>query len=221
MPASAELLPLLEPAIVLPLADRRQFISGLNDLFALADELVSAVRRMDPDAVPAGYEVPEPTKTKVDGGTVWSFPLHASGLDDQVQPAIGVGDEAVVFSLGPQQAGRMITAAPLETGRRLTRFDEPLAGAAAVDVAGFFDALAPWVRYVARYASAQDRDGAVDPDSELSADDENERTREALDHVRVVFEVLKTLRLAVAETAFRDEALVTHWRNVIRDLPQP
>jgi len=221
MPASAELLPLVEPAIVLPLADRKQFVSGLNDLFALADEAVAAARRMDPDAVPAGYEVPEPTKTKVDGGTVWSFALAASGLDDQLQPAIGVGDEAVVFSLGPQQAGRMITAVPLETGRRLTRFDEPLVSAAAVDVAGFFDALAPWVRYVARYASVQDRDGAVDPDSELSADDENEQTQEALEHVRVVFEVLKTLKLAVAETAFRDEALVTHWQNVIRDLPQP
>ncbi len=221
LPASTELLPLVEPAIVLPLADRKQFISGLNDLFALADEVVAALRRMDPDAVPAGYEVPEPTKTKVDGGTVWSFPLSASGLDDQLQPAIGVGDEAVVFSLGPQQAGRMIAAVPLEIGRRLTRFDAPLAGAAAVDVPGFFDALAPWVRYVARYASVQDRDGAVDPEAELSADDENEQTREALEHVRVVLEVLKTLKVAVAETAFRDEALVTHWRNVIRDLPQP
>jgi len=220
LPASAELLPLLEPAIVLPLADRKQFVSGLNDLFALADEVVAATRRMNPDAVPAGYEVPEPTKTKVDGGAVWSFPLAASGLDDQLQPAIGVGDEAVVFTLGPQQAGRMITAAPLETGRRLTRFDEPLTAAAAVDVAMFFDAVAPWVRYVARYASVQDRDGTVDPDAELSADDENEQTREALEHVRVVFDVLKTLKAAVAETAFREEALVTHWRNVIRDLPQ-
>ena len=28
------------------------------------------------------------------------------------------------------------------------------------------------------------------------------------------------LRAAVAETSFRDDALVTHWRNVIRDLPR-
>jgi len=221
LPASAELLPLVEPAIVLPLADRKRFLGGLNDLFALADETVAAVRRMDPDVLPKGYEVPEPKKTKVEGGTVWSFPLAAAGLDDQLQPAIGVGEDAVIFSLGPQQVGRMIAAAPLETGRRLTRFNEPLAAAAAVDVEQFFDALAPWVRYVARYASVQERDGEVDPDAELSADDENEQTREALDHVRVVFEVLKTLKVAVVETAFRNEALVSHWRNVIRDLPQP
>jgi hypothetical protein len=35
----------------------------------------------------------------------------------------------------------------------------------------------------------------------------------------VVFEVLKSLRVAAAETASQTDATVTHWRNVIRDLP--
>ena len=35
----------------------------------------------------------------------------------------------------------------------------------------------------------------------------------------VVLDVLKCLRAAVAETSVTDDATVTHWRNLIRDLP--
>ena len=30
---------------------------------------------------------------------------------------------------------------------------------------------------------------------------------------------IKSLRVAVAETAMQSDAMVTHWRNVIRDTP--
>ena len=219
LPASAEPLPLLEPAIVLPLADPKLFREGLSDLFTLADELVDAAREMAPDAVPAGYEVPEPEKAKVAAGSIWSFALPASGLDEQLRPAIGVGDEAAVFSLVPAQAGRLLAAGRIETGSQLATFDEPLAGAAALDFAGLIDALRPWVVYVTRYGCVQQRDGRVDADEELAAEDETAEAKEALAHVTVALEVAKCFRAATAETSITDEATVTHWRNVIRDLP--
>jgi hypothetical protein len=221
LPASAEPLPLVEPAIVLPLDDPKLFRDGLSDLFALGDELTEAIRAIDPDAVPEGYRIPEPEKAKVDAGTLWSWKLDKSRLDDQIRPAIGVGEKAVVFSLVPTQAGRMLVESRLETGSQLTRFDEPLAGAAAVDFAGLVDALQPWIVYLTRYGCVQERDGVVDPDGELTADDENEQAKEVLEHASVVLEAIKSLRAAVAESSFRDDALVTHWRNVIRDTPAP
>jgi len=219
LPASAEPLPLLEPAIVLPLADPKLFRDGLSDLFALADELVAAARTMDPDAVPAGYEVPAPEKAKVTAGSIWSFALPASGLDPQLRPAIGVGDKAAVFSLVPAQAGRLLAAARMETGSQLATFEEPLAGAAALDFAGLVDAVRPWVVYLTRYGCVQQRDGRVDADEELAAEDETAAAKEALAHVTVALEVAKCFRAATAETSITDEATVTHWRNVIRDLP--
>ena len=219
LPASAEPLPLLEPAIVLPLADPKLFREGLSDLFALADDLVDAAREMDPDSVPAGYEVPEPEKAKVEAGSIWSFALPESGLDEQLRPAIGVGDGAAVFSLVPAQAGRLLAAGRIETGSQLATFQEPLAGAAALDFAGLVDALRPWVVYVTRYGCVQQRDGSVDADEELAADDETAEAKEALEHVAVALEVAKCFRAATAETSITDEATVTHWRNVIRDLP--
>jgi hypothetical protein len=37
--------------------------------------------------------------------------------------------------------------------------------------------------------------------------------------VAVVCEALKSLRAAVAEMSTTPDATVTHWRNVIRDMP--
>ncbi|MGI9178141.1 MAG: hypothetical protein ACR2IT_09840 [Pirellulales bacterium] len=219
LPASPDPLPIVEPAIVLPLEDPKLFREGLSDLFTLADELTDAIREIDPDAVPEGYRIPEPEKAKADDGTIWSWKLVNSRLDEQVAPAIGVGEKAVVFSLVPKQAGRMLVENRLETGSQLTTFDEPLVAAAALDCAGLIDVLKPWVVYLTRYGCVQERDGSVDPDSELTAADENDQAKEVLEHVAVVLEACKSLRAAVAETGFRDDALVTRWRNVIRDMP--
>ena len=219
LPAAAEPLPLFEPAIVLGLDDPKLFREGMSDLFELSDELVDAVRELNPDAMPAEYSVPEPVKTKGEGGTLWSFPLTDSGFDEKVQLSIGVTDDAAVFSLVPKQAGRLLLKARLETGSQLAKFEEPLVGAATLDFAGLVEVIQPWVVYLTRYGCAQQRDGNVDPDSELGPDDENEQAKDALAQAKVLFEVLKSLRVAVAETAMQSDAMVTHWRNVIRDLP--
>ena len=219
LPSAAEPLPLMEPAIVLGLDDPKLFREGMSDLFELADELVDAVREINPDAVPAEYRVPEPVKTKVEGGALWSFPLANSGLDDKVQPSIGVGDDAAVLSFIPVQAGRLLLETRLETGSQLSKFEEPLVGATALDFAGLVDAVQPWIVYLTRYGCAQQRDGSVDPESELGPDDENEQAKDALAQAKVVFEAIKSLRAAVSETSFQSDAMVTHWQNVIRDMP--
>ena len=219
LPASADPLPLPEPAIVLPLRDAKLFREGLSDVFALSDELVDTLVAIDPDAVPDGYRVPDPEKAKVEAGSIWSFALPNSGLDDAVRPAIGVGERVAVFSLVPKQAGRLLAGNRLETGAQLSTFEEPLAAGAALDFAGLVDMLEPWIAYLVRYGSVQQRDGGVDAARELSEADENQQAQDALRHVDVILDVARCLRAAIAETSVQDDATVTHWRNVIRDLP--
>jgi hypothetical protein len=218
LPASVEPLPLVEPAIVLGLDDPQLFKEGMNDLFELADKLVDSARELNPDAVPADYQIPEPVKTKLEAGSLWSFPL-SGGIDEKIQPTIGVSQDAAVLALVPKQAGRLLPKSRLETGSQLSKFEEPLIGAKTVDVAGLVDAVMPWVAYLARYGCAQQRDGSVDPGSELGPDDENPQAKDALAQAKIVAEALKSLRVAVAETSAQDGATVTHWRNVIRDMP--
>jgi hypothetical protein len=220
LPQAEAPLPLVEPAIVIGLDDPALFREGMNDLFALSDELVDAVRAMSPEAVPSDYRIADPRKEEVAGGNVWSWSLEKTGLDEQVQPAIALGKDTAVLSLVPKQAGRLIVETPLTTGAQLTKFEEPLAGAATLDVAGLIEALEPWVIYAARYAAVQGREGSVGSDLTLDADVEDDQAKEILAQVKVVLEAAKSLRVATAETATKPDATVTHWRNVIRDMPQ-
>jgi hypothetical protein len=219
LPEAAEPLPLVEPAIVIGLDDAKLFREGLSDIFALTDELVDAVREVSPDGVPADYRIPDPEKAKLDKGSVWSWKLEKSGIDEQVRPAIAVGDDVAVLSLVPKQAGRLLAESRLETGSQLSKFEEPLAGAAALDFAGVVDAIQPWIVYLTRYGCVQQKEGRVDADADLTAEVETEQAREALKATAVVCEAIKSLRAAVAEVATTPDATVTHWRNVIRDIP--
>jgi hypothetical protein len=219
LPEAAEPLPLTEPAIVLGLDDPKLFREGLSDMFAFGDELVDAVREIDPDSVPADYRIKDPEKTKVEAGAIWSWALDSTGLDDQIRPAIGVGEHVAVLSMVPKQATRLLADAKLETGSQLSKFEEPLAGAATLDAAGIVDAIQPWIVYLARLGCVQQREGRIDRETVLTKDVENEQATDALSQVAVVCDVLKCLRVAVAEAAVKGDATVTHWRNVIRDLP--
>ena len=87
------------------------------------------------------------------------------------------------------------------------------------DGAGVIDAIQPWIVYLARLGCVQQREGRIDRETVLTKDVENEQATDALAQVAVVCDVLKCLRAAVAEAAVKGDATVTHWRNVIRDLP--
>ena len=195
------------------------FREGMNDLFALSDELVDAVREMNPDSVPDGYRIAEPITKDVGGGTIWSWSIEKSGLDSQIQPSIALGEDVAVLTLVPRQAERLLVKSPLETGSQLSKFEEPLAAAAALNVSGLIDFLQPWVVYWARYGSVVQREGRVDPESTLDGTAEDDQFNEVLDQVVAILEAAKSLQVAVAEMHAKPDATVTHWRNVIRDMP--
>jgi hypothetical protein len=219
IPASAEPLPIVAPAFAVKLDDPKLFRDGLSDLFALADDLVEEIRTLNPESVPEGYRIPDPSKSKVDGGALWTFAIPQAGLDDQIEPTIGIGENVAVFSLLPKQASRMLVRTTQTTGSELSRFEEPLAAAAAADVAGFVDLLEPWVEYIARVGVLQQRNGFVDSDATIGPDGDDDRIRDILRHSAVVLDALRCIRVTVGEASTRSDATVTHWRNVIRDLP--
>ena len=219
IPASAEPLPIVAPAFAVKLDDPKLFREGLSDLFALADDLVEEIRTLNPESVPEGYRIPEPSKSKIDGGALWTFAVPQAGLDDQIEPTIGIGEDVAVFSLLPKQATRMLVRTTQSTGSELSGFVEPGGAAAAADVAGFVDLLEPWVEYIARVGVLQQRNGFVDGNATIGPDGDDDRMRDILLHTGVVLDAMRCLRVTVGEASTRSDATVTHWRNVIRDLP--
>jgi hypothetical protein len=219
LPSSADPLPVVEPAIVLGVADSGLFKEGLNDLFELADRLVNVIREKNPSAIPADYKIPDPVESSVADGTVWSFPIPQAGLAEEIAPAVGLGKNVAVFSLVPGQAGRLLTAADLETASALGGFDRPLGAAAAADVPAMIDVLESWLVYAARYASVQQREGMVDADVELSASDESPMIAPFFEQFQVVLEACRCLKAGVAEQTIQDGVTITRWKNLIEDMP--
>jgi hypothetical protein len=219
LPSSADALPIVEPAIVLGLADAALFKEGLNDLFELADKLVNVIREEDPSAVPAGYRIPDPVEATVDGGTVWSFPIPPAKLAKEIAPAIGLGKDVVVFSLTTGQAGRLLTATDLETGAALGNFEKPLGTVAAADLPALIDVIEAWLVFGARYASVQMREGMVDADVELSSSDTSPMIAPFFEQLQVGLEACRCLKACVAEQTVEQGVTVTRWKNLIEDMP--
>lgn len=219
LPSSADPLPVIEPAIVFGLADADLFKEGLNDLFELADKLVTVIREKDPSAIPAGYRIPDPEETSVAGGTVWSFPIPQAGLADEIAPAVGLGKDVAVFSLVPNQAGRLLTATDLETAAALGGFEGPMAAAAAADLPALVDVIEAYLIYAARYASVQQREGSVDADEELSASDESPMIAPFFQQFQTIIEACRCLKAATAVTTIESGVTVTRWQNLIEDMP--
>ena len=219
LPASADPLPIIEPAIVLAIDDEEKFRAGLSDLFALSDKLLAAIRKIDDNAVPSEYQIPAPTQTDVEGGKLWTFALPGTGLDEQVQLSIGIGEKVAAFSLVPTQAKRLLVAKPLKTAGSLAAFDSKLAAAAALDWVGLLDAIEPWAIYLARCGVVQNKGGRLDPESTIGPDVETDETKKDLAQLATLLRLARCLKAATAETSVENAATVTRWQNQIEDLP--
>ena len=216
LPASSKPLPLIEPAIVLSLDDEALFREGLSDIFALSDKLLAVIREIDEDAIPSEYRIPDPEEKDAEGGSLWTFALPESGLDEQIQLSIGVGKNAAVFSFTPTQAERILTSSPLQLEGD---FSQNLAAAAILDWVAFANLLEPWATYVIRCGGMQQEKGRLDPDSTIGPDSETEEVTDALKQLATIFDVVRCLKSATAKTSIEEDATVTRWQNRIEDLP--
>ncbi len=216
LPTSSKPLPLVAPAIVLSLDDDVLFREGLSDVFALSDRLLSVIREIDDDAIPSEYRIPDPEEQDTPGGSVWNFALPESGLDEQIQLSVGVGKEAAIFSLVPDQAKRLLKSTPLTLEGDVSM---NLAAAAILDWVAFANVLEPWVNYVIRCGGVMQDKGSLDPDSTIGPDSETEEVTDALDQLTTIFDVVRCLKSATAKTVIEGDATVTRWQNRIEDLP--
>ncbi|MGI9448045.1 MAG: hypothetical protein ACR2NI_10370 [Pirellulales bacterium] len=216
LPASSKPLPLIEPAIVLSLDDEALFREGLSDIFALSDKLLAVIREIDEDAIPSEYRIPDPEEKDAEGGSLWTFALPESGLDEQIQLSIGVGKNAAVFSFTPTQAERILSSSPLQLKGD---FSQNLAAAAILDWVAFANLLEPWATYVIRCGGMQQEQGRLDPDSTIGPDSETEEVTDALEQLATIFDVVRCLKSATAKTSIEEDATVTRWQNRIEDLP--
>ena len=180
------------------------------------DGKLEVIREIDEDAIPSEYRIPDPEEQDTPDGSIWSFALPESGLDEQIQLSVGVGKEAAVFSLVPEQAKRLLKSTPLTLEGDLSM---NLAGAAVLDWVAFANVLEPWVTYVARCGGVMKGRSDLPADETVGPDNDTDEVKEALEQLVTIFDVVRCLKSATAKTVLEGDVTVTRWQNRIEDLP--
>jgi hypothetical protein len=203
MPASDKALPMLEPALVLGVSDAAKLEKAFGEYRSLANDVISTIRKIDPDNVPE-FTIPPPQTRKLKAGTMYFYPLPEIGLEKKLLPNAGLTDKLAVLSISQEHTERLLAATPLKTDSGpLADSKRAMAGAMYLDWAGLMDTFYPWVNFGVGIASGGDED----------------KQKDTMKQVTDVFDILKCLRSYSSATYLDGRALVTHGETVWRDLP--
>ena len=184
-------------------------------MFELGDELVALIRKMDPEAVPPEYRFPSRPRNRWTAAPSGAsrFPRRAPRRARRRSPSA----RAAVFSLVPWQAARMLTAEDLETAAawpastgRWRRGGGRFSGDGRCDRA--LGRLPP-----ATAACSSGKAGSMPRWN--SPPDERRRKPRASSSSRSC-SMPRCPRCGRRRAAYPRGATVTHWQNLIRDLPR-
>jgi len=211
-------MPMLEPAIVCGVSDEALLKKAFEEYRSTINDAIAKVRDLVP-IVPE-FEVPAPETKKIEGGTLYYYPLPAIAtamIDEQILPNAGLSDRVVVLSFFPKHTERLLLRSPLKVdGGPLADYkSRPLAAAVYFDWAGLVDAVTPWVEFGVEKHGDQFLQGL---DDSSGKDQGDKGAAGILGQVRTVLDVLKVLRGSTSATYLEGNVLVTHSETVFRDV---
>ncbi|MEM7476080.1 MAG: hypothetical protein AAF483_13885 [Planctomycetota bacterium] len=144
LPPPPSPLPVPEIAMASKINDRELFMEGGQDLFAIADQVLEMVREADPESVPPNFEIPRPEQIGFDGGAKFTYSDFNQQIPmDGFEPAIVVGEEAMVVGYSEGQMKSMMRAA--SNGLDWLDDTKPVAAVSYIDFEGIVGAMRPWM----------------------------------------------------------------------------
>src|SRR5207248_1894919 len=109
MPNSARPLALPEPSILCGVRDANLFAKALGEYRQLINKTIKEIAEIA--QVNANIELPPAKTEKVEGGTLYSYPLPEM-IDKRIAPNAGLGEKVAVFSLSPSTTKRLLAKTP-------------------------------------------------------------------------------------------------------------
>ncbi|MDX1948353.1 MAG: hypothetical protein SFU86_23390 [Pirellulaceae bacterium] len=211
LPASPNLLPMLEVGLVYGVSDAKLLQSASADYLQLTQSAIKRLHLLLPEVVP-DYDFPLPASRQFPEGTVYYYSLPTDwGADPQIAPNAALSDKTLALSLMPKTGLRLVKPTPLAIdGPVAAAKDRPLAAASYVNVAGMIDAVTPWLDFSVDHAEAQ---GLIAP-AEIDL-----TPQETKDGTRALLEFVKSLRSMSSITYAENGSLVTHSEWVVVDAP--
>ena len=213
MPAAADPLPMLEPALIFGVSDAellRQACTEYKDIF---NAMIDVVRQIEGSEIRPDFRIPDAVVrvSKKNGYKLFTYPLPDKwGVDKQILPNAGLSDKVAVLTISRDHSRRLLAEKPPTVAGRSIPTDRPLAGAAMIDVAALVDLVTPWIDFGVHTAIERQSGG---PGSQGKA-------AMILDQVHTVLDVLKVVRNVTVQTYMEGDALVSHAEIEIRDVAE-
>ncbi|MCY2973506.1 MAG: hypothetical protein NTW52_02440 [Planctomycetota bacterium] len=148
MPPSNEPLPLPELATVTGITSKEGMIEAYDSLFKWFDRVLVVIRKSDPDAVPAGYEIPRPVESKAAGGVQFTYPIPADcPVPESMAPHAFFTENFMVSSFSTKQTQSLITMQKSNIANPLLNSESPKASAAYINLGRLSQLALPWIVY--------------------------------------------------------------------------
>jgi hypothetical protein len=207
LPSLGKPLPMLEVAVVFGVSDAERLKKAFREYKAVGQSAIDKIRELNPNAIPEGFRLPDPNHRQAGGGEVYWYTVPPqSGLDPQLQPAVGVSDSVAVVSTSIKQVERVLAAKPLDTKSDVIAAQKNAGSAFVFNFPAVVDAVRPWVELgIAMHASE-------------SEDDDKPDVQTILEQVKTGAEILKCYRGTTSVTYSQNGTLVTHRESIFEDL---
>lgn len=204
MPEAKTALPMLEVALLFGVNDSEAVDKAAAQYFSIVQEMLKKMHTIRPDDIPE-IELPEPETKESAEGKIYYYGLPpAAGLDKQLAPSMGLAKDVIAFSLLPKQTQRTLAATPLKLEGPMADLDRPLGSLIHVSIAGFIEAISPWVDYGFTVASEGQDNPVLDT---------------IKPQVQSALNVLKCIRGVTAVSYQEEDTWVTHMECELKDLP--
>ena len=146
----------------------------MTEYLAIANRAIVEIRKANPQAIPADFQVPPPEKSESKLGETYAYPLPAeAGLDPRLVFNAGLSKNLAVFSIVRDPTESLLDKKPLELPKALGDAKRPLAAVAWFDWAALVEVVMPWVDYgmsVGNRQAGDDDTAAVDPNNQFILD---------------------------------------------------
>lgn len=164
MPESDTPLPLPEFASITGVKNSELMKSGFNDLFALCDDIVEIARKENPDAIPEGYKIPRPVKSKNSSGEKFGYPIPDDcPVPKEMMPQALFTGNFMIADYSDNQSELLAKTTPLAVGNGIIDANKPMAAASYVHLGRMIKFARPWVEY-ALVKTLEDLDESLVPE---------------------------------------------------------
>ncbi len=209
LPPSEKPLPMLEPALVLSVADAALLRKAMTEYRTLANQALAKGRELFGEDFPE-VKIPAPQTKKGKAGELFFYSLPEEvPLDPQIKITFGLNPKVAVVAISQEHADRLLADTPpqFKTGP-LADAKRPLESAGYMDWAGLIGVISPWVEMGLQTA---------EPFVRLFAGDVAGK-EDLATQARNIFNILKVFRHTSSATYFENGTWVTHSETIIKDL---